>query len=423
MTSSRRRTRGQLARPALDAAELGARRGPRVERDHRMSARCSTLATSPGSALGPAANQASRISPSSGSEVARRLSASTLASFHVRAPAAVAASAHSAARIPCDLVGGDRRARPGPAADHGLLGTPLGDVARGRLRGPRPVVALGVAERTVHEDLVAAAAQLRHDGVGDSDPFVGGDGDAHGSMMQHGDQRPRARGDRQRCISARRRRLPFGVTSQRRKEGAHVSHVRRPARQDGQPRVGGRPDGRRARRRVRARLGPSDDGRAAGAVRQLPAGRPAAGGQAGGQRAAHPSGRASITRSTSTPSTAAPRAWPHGCASRAPRRRSRCRASHGTSRCPAADLARLAGRLADPLRGYTASERKLIREYDQLARERRNRERRSALFHLMKAQRKRVWRAAQPAADGGDGRGWDHANRRARYRSLLSRTN
>jgi hypothetical protein len=90
---------------------------------------------------------------------------------------------------------------------------------------------------------------------------------------------------------------------------------------------------------------------------------------------------------------------------------------------PAADLGRLAGRLSDPLRGYTAGERELIREYDQLAHARRDRERRSALYHLMKAQRKRVWRAAQPAADGGDGRGWDHANRRARYRSLLSRTN
>ena len=41
----------------------------------------------------------------------------------------------------------------------------------------------------------------------------------------------------------------------------------------------------------------------------------------------------------------------------------------------------------------------------------------------MKAQRKRVWRAAQSSGDGGDGRGWDYANRRARYRSLLSRTN
>jgi hypothetical protein len=90
---------------------------------------------------------------------------------------------------------------------------------------------------------------------------------------------------------------------------------------------------------------------------------------------------------------------------------------------PAADLSRLAAQYADPLRGYTASERKLIREYDKLAHARRNRERRRALYHLMKAQRKRVWRAAQPTAGGGDGRGWDHANRRARYRSLLSRTN
>ena len=42
--------------------------------------------------------------------------------------------------------------------------------------------------------------------------------------------------------------------------------------------------------------------------------------------------------------------------------------------------------------------------------------------HLMKAQRKLIWRAAQPTSHGGDGRGWEHANRRARYESLLART-
>jgi hypothetical protein len=90
---------------------------------------------------------------------------------------------------------------------------------------------------------------------------------------------------------------------------------------------------------------------------------------------------------------------------------------------PAAELRTLASKLSDSLQGYTASERKLIREYDHLAHARRDRERRSLLYHLMKAQRKRVWRAAQPTSSGGDGRGWDHANRRARYRSLLARTN
>jgi hypothetical protein len=88
----------------------------------------------------------------------------------------------------------------------------------------------------------------------------------------------------------------------------------------------------------------------------------------------------------------------------------------------AAELRTLAGKLADPLRRYTAAERRLIREYDQLKRARRDRKRRSQLRALMKAQRKRIWRAAQPRAQGGDGRGWDHANRRARYRSLLART-
>src|SRR5690606_18497576 len=50
---------------------------------------CSMLARSSASLLGPPANHASRISPSSGVEVSRRLSANTLASFHFRAPSAV----------------------------------------------------------------------------------------------------------------------------------------------------------------------------------------------------------------------------------------------------------------------------------------------------------------------------------------------
>src|SRR5690349_13086579 len=62
------------------------------------------FATSSGSELGAPANHASRISPSSASDVDRRLSARTFASFHWRAPSAVAASAHRAARIPGTLL-------------------------------------------------------------------------------------------------------------------------------------------------------------------------------------------------------------------------------------------------------------------------------------------------------------------------------
>src|SRR3954470_23412656 len=69
-----------------------------------MSPTWSMLARSPASSLGPAANHASRISASSASLVARSESASTLASFQRRAPSAVAASAHSAARTPSTLL-------------------------------------------------------------------------------------------------------------------------------------------------------------------------------------------------------------------------------------------------------------------------------------------------------------------------------
>ena len=55
-----------------------------------------------------------------------------------------------------DLVRGDRGSGAGPAADDRLLGAAAGDVARGRLAGPGPVVALLGRERSVADDLVPA---------------------------------------------------------------------------------------------------------------------------------------------------------------------------------------------------------------------------------------------------------------------------
>lgn len=76
----------------------------------------------------------------------------------------------------------------------------------------------------------------------------------------------------------------------------------------------------------------------------------------------------------------------------------------------------------DPLDGYTAAEKRWIREYDRLLRENQNLARRRSLRAAMTKQRKRIWRVAQPRADGGDGHGWNHQHRRARYASLLART-
>ena len=71
---------------------------------------------------------------------------------------------------------------------------------------------------------------------------------------------------------------------------------------------------------------------------------------------------------------------------------------------------------ADALDGYTASERRWIREYDALRRAGKDPERQRVLRRVMGDQRKRVWRAAQ--APGG----WQKANRAARYRSLHARS-
>lgn len=72
--------------------------------------------------------------------------------------------------------------------------------------------------------------------------------------------------------------------------------------------------------------------------------------------------------------------------------------------------------------GFTANERRWIEEYDRLLRQRRNLARRRVLRRLMKAQRKRIWRLAQPRSKGGDGRGWGYAHREKRYRSLKARS-
>ena len=89
---------------------------------------------------------------------------------------------------------------------------------------------------------------------------------------------------------------------------------------------------------------------------------------------------------------------------------------------PRADLVRLAEKLADPLAGYPAKERRWIRTYDALVRLKREGkdpadgpERRSELRRLMTNRRKSIWRAAQQS-------GWSRMRRRARYRSLLART-
>lgn len=73
-------------------------------------------------------------------------------------------------------------------------------------------------------------------------------------------------------------------------------------------------------------------------------------------------------------------------------------------------------RPVDEFAGYTASELRWIREFDALKRAKRDVARRRVLQRVMREQRKRIWRAAQPPGS------WEHANRRARYQSLLART-
>src|SRR4029077_4971738 len=82
--------------------EQGRREQPLAR--HPLSPRWAMLARSSASGDGAAPSHASRISSSTAGDAVRRLSASTFASFHLRAPAAVAASPQSAARMPGTLL-------------------------------------------------------------------------------------------------------------------------------------------------------------------------------------------------------------------------------------------------------------------------------------------------------------------------------
>jgi hypothetical protein len=60
-------------------------------------------------------------------------------------------------------------------------------------------------------------------------------------------------------------------------------------------------------------------------------------------------------------------------------------------------------------------ERRWANEYDRLRGERRDRDRRRVLRRAMRERRKAIWAAAHES-------GWEHNDRRRRYRSLLART-
>jgi len=75
--------------------------------------------------------------------------------------------------------------------------------------------------------------------------------------------------------------------------------------------------------------------------------------------------------------------------------------------------------------GFTDAERRWITEYDHLGHAPASASattRRRVLRRVMTEQRKRIWRAAQPKRQGGDGRGWSFSNRQRRYQSLRARS-
>ncbi len=87
--------------------------------------------------------------------------------------------AHSAARTPRHLVGGDRCPGSRPAAHDRLVGAAFGDVAGGALAGPGPVVALVAGQSAVRGHVVATPAQVVHERPGRGRVHVARDRDPH----------------------------------------------------------------------------------------------------------------------------------------------------------------------------------------------------------------------------------------------------
>ncbi len=76
----------------------------------------------------------------------------------------------------------------------------------------------------------------------------------------------------------------------------------------------------------------------------------------------------------------------------------------------------------DPWAGYTAKEQRWIKEYDLLLHDHANLARRRVLRRVMGERADTIAALSGPKSSGGDGRGWEHANRRKRYRSLRARS-
>lgn len=76
-----------------------------------------------------------------------------------------------------------------------------------------------------------------------------------------------------------------------------------------------------------------------------------------------------------------------------------------------------------PAAWLTKGELEMVRAYDRRRRaDTLDTDAGRELVKRIEAQRKRIWRAAQPKPKGGDGHGWDVRNRRARYKSLKARS-
>jgi len=97
----------------------------------------------------------------------------------------------------------------------------------------------------------------------------------------------------------------------------------------------------------------------------------------------------------------------------------------GLVRRRAAEAAMFAGSstVHDPTSVLTTQERKWVKRFDALVDQGKGKgPEAEGLFVKMRRQRKAIWRLAQPAANGGDGKGWHFRHRIERYRALLART-
>jgi hypothetical protein len=133
--------------------------------------------------LAAVAKNASRISIPTAGLVARKLSASTFASFHLRAPSAVTASAHNAARTPRTLFAAIEIPVPVQQADDSDVGAARSNLVADGAPDRRPFLFVRIVHGAERRNGDAALFEIGKQGIGQRAHIVSPDRTTHSATF------------------------------------------------------------------------------------------------------------------------------------------------------------------------------------------------------------------------------------------------